>query len=62
MKVIVTGGLGFIGCNFIKYILQSHNEEYKILNSSSRLSFSSSLEGVNNTIIIAESEAFLPVV
>lgn len=35
MKVIVTGGLGFIGCNFIKYILQSHNEEYKILNIDS---------------------------
>ena len=30
MKLIITGGCGFIGSNFIKYLLKKTN--YKILN------------------------------
>jgi len=31
MRILVTGGLGFIGCNFCRYVL-SHYRDYKIIN------------------------------
>ena len=31
MKILVTGGAGFIGSNFIRYVL-GKNEEYEVVN------------------------------
>ena len=31
MKILVTGGAGFIGCNFVHYLLENHPED-KIVN------------------------------
>ena len=32
MKIIITGGAGFIGSNFIPYFLEKYHPEYKIIN------------------------------
>ena len=37
MKLVVTGGYGFIGSNFILKLLES-NEDYKIINLSKEIS------------------------
>jgi len=61
MKLLVTGGLGFIGSNFILYLIQNHNE-YKIVNldaefygsnpvNLSELSSSKKYQYVNGNIV-----------
>jgi len=32
MNVLVTGGIVFIGCNFIKYMFAKYNNKIKIIN------------------------------
>ncbi|MCM8804884.1 MAG: dTDP-glucose 4,6-dehydratase, partial [Candidatus Omnitrophica bacterium] len=44
MKIVVTGGAGFIGSNFIKYILQQH-PDYKIFNID-KLTYAGNLENL----------------
>lgn len=31
MRLLVTGGAGFIGCNFVRYMLENHNHEIVVL-------------------------------
>jgi dTDP-glucose 4,6-dehydratase len=45
MKILVTGGAGFIGSNFIKYIL-SHYPHYKILNLD-KLTYAGNLDNLS---------------
>ncbi|MCM8806736.1 MAG: dTDP-glucose 4,6-dehydratase [Candidatus Omnitrophica bacterium] len=44
MKIVVTGGAGFIGSNFIKYILRKY-QDYKILNID-KLTYAGNLENL----------------
>ena len=37
MKILVTGGLGFIGSNFILKLLKESNEEFEIINVDAEL-------------------------
>ena len=47
MKVImVTGGMGFIGCNFIRYLLKS-NQDFKIFNID-KLTYAGNPENLKN--------------
>jgi dTDP-glucose 4,6-dehydratase len=46
MKILVTGGAGFIGSNFIKYIL-SHYPHYKILNLD-KLTYAGNLDNLSD--------------
>ena len=50
MKLLITGGLGFIGSNFILHILQNH-PDYKIVNIDAELDGSNhkSLENIANS-------------
>ena len=49
MKVIlVTGGMGFIGSNFIRFVL-SLNDNYKLINLD-KLTYSDIIFGIINTI------------
>ena len=45
-KVLVTGGAGFIGANFIYYMLEKYND-YKIVNLD-KLTFASKIENLKN--------------
>ncbi|SHF52184.1 dTDP-glucose 4,6-dehydratase [Caldanaerobius fijiensis DSM 17918] len=46
MKVLVTGGAGFIGSNFIKYMLKKHSD-YKIINLD-KLTYAGNLENLRD--------------
>lgn len=46
-KVLVTGGAGFIGANFIYYMLEKYND-YKIVNVD-KLTYASKIENLKNT-------------
>lgn len=46
-KVLVTGGAGFIGANFIYYMLEKYNN-YKIVNLD-KLTYASKIENLKNT-------------
>jgi len=46
MRILVTGGLGFIGCNFCRYILSSYRD-YKIINVD-KLGIGSNLENLKD--------------
>ena len=46
-KVLVTGGAGFIGANFIYYMLEKYND-YKIVNLD-KLTYASKIENLKNT-------------
>ncbi|MGN7169710.1 dTDP-glucose 4,6-dehydratase [Paenibacillus cellulositrophicus] len=46
MKLLVTGGAGFIGSNFVLYMLQQHSE-YKIINVDS-LTYAGNLENLKS--------------
>ncbi|MGF7399131.1 dTDP-glucose 4,6-dehydratase [Thermoanaerobacterium thermosaccharolyticum] len=46
MKVLVTGGAGFIGSNFIKYMLEKH-KDYKIINLD-KLTYAGNLENLKD--------------
>lgn len=46
-KVLVTGGAGFIGANFIYYMLEKYNN-YKIVNVD-KLTYASKIENLKNT-------------
>jgi dTDP-glucose 4,6-dehydratase len=46
MKILVTGGAGFIGSNFIKYIL-SHYPQYKIVNLD-KLTYAGNLDNLSD--------------
>ena len=47
-KVLVTGGAGFIGANFIYYMLEKYND-YKIVNLD-KLTYASKIENLKNYI------------
>ena len=44
MKILVTGGAGFIGSNFVKFMLAEHSN-YKIINIDS-LTYAGNLENL----------------
>lgn len=44
--ILVTGGCGFIGSNFVRYLLQSH--DYKIINVD-KLTYAGNLENLSDT-------------
>ena len=44
MNIVVTGGAGFIGSNFIKYILKKY-PDYKILNID-KLTYAGNLDNL----------------
>ena len=46
MKLLVTGGAGFIGSNFVLYMLQQH-PDYKIINVDS-LTYAGNLENLKS--------------
>ncbi|MBL3363907.1 NAD-dependent epimerase/dehydratase family protein, partial [Klebsiella pneumoniae] len=46
MNILVTGGAGFIGSNFVDYMLQSY-ETYKIINYDA-LTYSGNLNNVKS--------------
>lgn len=46
MKVLVTGGAGFIGSNFIKYMLKEH-KDYKVINLD-KLTYAGNLENLKD--------------
>ncbi|HHW03159.1 MAG TPA: dTDP-glucose 4,6-dehydratase [Thermoanaerobacterales bacterium] len=46
MKILVTGGAGFIGSNFIRYMLKQH-EDYKIINLD-KLTYAGNLENLKD--------------
>lgn len=46
MKILITGGAGFIGCNFIKYILKKYTE-YKVINFDC-LTYAGNLESLKD--------------
>lgn len=46
MRLLVTGGLGFIGSNFIRYILSSH-KDYKIINLD-KITYAGNPENLSN--------------
>ncbi len=57
MHVLVTGGAGFIGSNFIRYILMS--DDYRVLNLD-KLTYAGNLEnlkGVEGCPVIASTSA-----
>jgi dTDP-glucose 4,6-dehydratase len=46
MKILVTGGAGFIGSNFIKYMIREH-KDYKIINLD-KLTYAGNLENLRD--------------
>ena len=54
MNILVTGGAGFIGSNFVHYMLQSY-ERYKIINFDA-LTYSGNL---NNVKVYSRSSELL---
>ena len=61
MKLLVTGGAGFIGDNFVLYMLQQH-PDYKIINVDS-LTYAGNLENlksIENTRTIRSPRRILP--
>ena len=54
MNILVTGGAGFIGSNFVHYMLQSY-ETYKIINFDA-LTYSGNL---NNVKVYSRSSELL---
>ena len=48
MNILVTGGAGFIGSNFVHYMLQSY-ETYKIINYDA-LTYSGNLNNVKSLL------------
>ena len=46
MKILVTGGCGFIGSNFIRYILKS-NPNYSVINVD-KLTYAGNLENLSD--------------
>ena len=44
MKILVTGGAGFIGSNFIKHVLQN-NPRYQVMNLD-KLTYAGNLENL----------------
>jgi dTDP-glucose 4,6-dehydratase len=47
MRILVTGGAGFIGANYIKYVLSAHAEHYVI--NLDKLTYSGNLENLKET-------------
>ncbi|MBA2853115.1 dTDP-glucose 4,6-dehydratase [Methanococcus maripaludis] len=43
MKILVTGGAGFIGCNFVRYMVQKYDHEITVLDN---LTYAGSLENL----------------
>jgi len=43
MKILVTGGAGFIGCNFVRYMVQNYDYEITVLDN---LTYAGSLENL----------------
>uniref|UniRef100_A9A6X9 dTDP-glucose 4,6-dehydratase n=1 Tax=Methanococcus maripaludis (strain C6 / ATCC BAA-1332) TaxID=444158 RepID=A9A6X9_METM6 len=43
MKILVTGGAGFIGCNFVRYMVQNYDHEITVLDN---LTYAGSLENL----------------
>ena len=48
MKILITGGAGFIGCNFIRYMLERYpNEEFVVLD---KLTYAGRLENLHDVM------------
>ncbi|MBA2860456.1 dTDP-glucose 4,6-dehydratase [Methanococcus maripaludis] len=43
MKILVTGGAGFIGCNFVRYMVQNYDHEITVLD---KLTYAGNLENL----------------
>jgi len=53
MKILVTGGAGFIGCNFVRYMVQNYDHEITVLDN---LTYAGNLE---NLVDISEKIEFI---
>ena len=48
MKILITGGAGFIGCNFVRYMLEKHpDEEFVVLD---KLTYAGRLENLQDVM------------
>ena len=56
MKILITGGAGFIGSNFIFYMLEQH-PDYKII-CVDKLTYAGNLETLKNLIAGNKIEFF----
>ncbi|ABO35612.1 dTDP-glucose 4,6-dehydratase [Methanococcus maripaludis C5] len=45
MKILVTGGAGFIGCNFVRYMVQNYDYEIMVLD---KLTYAGNLENLSD--------------
>ncbi|MDH3366192.1 MAG: GDP-mannose 4,6-dehydratase, partial [Thermoplasmata archaeon] len=57
MKTLITGGAGFIGCNFVRHMLKEHdNEEIVVLDKLTYAGRMENLEDVMNHITFVKGD------
>lgn len=49
MKILITGGLGFIGCNFVKYYNEKYSESVVILDD---VTYAATCKSISNNIVV----------
>ena len=59
MNILVTGGCGFIGSNFIKHMLKKY-PDYEITNID-KLTYAGNLDTLKNVIFVPELNKFIQV-